>query len=90
MTDTPPPQAVDYAGTPLNIGDRVAVILVIFDTSPALYTGRIVLINTDQVCVDTGSLHVIRGQKWRPTGKPESMRYETLISNPNVAPKDGA
>ena len=81
MASTPTPEAVDYAGAPLHVGDRVAFILT-FDSQPGLYTGRIALIGDDQVCVQSGSLYVVRGQRQKPTGKPERIRYSTIIRQP--------
>jgi len=83
-TEPPPPlPAVDFAGTPLNVGDCVAFILI-FDNQPGLYGGRIALVGKDQVCVDSGTLHVVRGSRQKPTGKPERIRYATIIRRPDV------
>lgn len=82
MSDTPPPPAVDYAGTPLNVGDSVAFILT-FDSRPALYSGSVALIKKDQVCVESGNLHVIKGVRWNPSGGPEGTRYATIIRKPD-------
>lgn len=79
--DTPPPSAVDFTGTPLSVGDRVAFILV-FDSEPGLYSGRIALIGKDQVCVERGTLYVVRGQQWKPSGMPERIRYATIMRRP--------
>ncbi|MER6249326.1 hypothetical protein [Streptomyces griseorubiginosus] len=83
MTDTPPPQAFDYEGAPLNVGDRVAFIAV-YDKRPALYTGTIALIDKAQVCVKTHQLRVIPGTKWTPHGQEERMRYETIMRKPDT------
>ena len=81
MTDTP--EAFDFAGSPLSVGDRVAFIIV-FDGQPALFGGHIALIGKDQVCVEGSSLYVVRGKKWTPTGKPERLRYDTIIRRPGT------
>jgi hypothetical protein len=83
MTDTPPPEAFDYAGTPLHVGDKVAFIAVI-EHRPALYTGTIALIDKAQVCVKSGELRVIPGTKWTPNGQEERMRYATIMRKPDT------
>ena len=51
MTDTPPPQAVDYSGRPLTEGDTVAFLT----TDPlGLCEGRIRIIGPNDLCIDTG------------------------------------
>jgi hypothetical protein len=49
--DTPPPQAVDYSGQPLNEGDTVAFI----STDPiCLRQGRIRVIGPGELCIEDG------------------------------------
>lgn len=82
-TPPDPPPPVDFAGTPLHVGDRVAFIRT-FDNQPALYNGSIALVGKEQVCVQSGNLHVVSGQRQKPAGKPECIRYETIIRRPET------
>ncbi|MFD7995462.1 hypothetical protein [Streptomyces mexicanus] len=51
MTDTPPPQAVDYSGRPLTEGDGVAFL----SHNPiGLTAGRIRVISPQSICIETG------------------------------------
>jgi hypothetical protein len=51
MTDTPPPQAVDYSGQTLHEGDTVAFI----GTDPVcLRQGRIRVIGPHNLCIEDG------------------------------------
>lgn len=72
------PPAVDCFGVPLNVGDSVGFILV-FGNDPGIYSGRIALIGDEQVCVQSGTLHLVRGEKGKPAGKPEQIRYSRII-----------
>lgn len=52
MTDTPPPQAVDYSGRPLHEGDTVAYIT----RDPiSLRQGRIRVIGPNNICIEDGA-----------------------------------
>lgn len=56
MTNTPPPQAVDYSGRPLTEGDTVAFI----STDPvALRQGRIRIIGPHNICISDGAYLVL-------------------------------
>ncbi|NUQ95802.1 MAG: hypothetical protein HOY79_04335 [Streptomyces sp.] len=56
MTDTPPPQAVDYNGAPLTEGDTVAFI----STDPiSLRRGRIRVISPHNICIEDGAYLVL-------------------------------
>lgn len=56
MTDTPPPQAVDYSGRPLTEGDTVAFI----STDPVcLRQGRIRVISQHNLCIEDGAYLVL-------------------------------
>lgn len=51
MTDTSPPQAVDYSGRPLTEGDTVAFLT---NDPMGLREGRIRIIGPNDLCIDTG------------------------------------
>lgn len=56
MTDTPPPQAVDYSGQALSEGDTVAFI----STDPVcLRQGRIRVVGPHNICIEDGSYLVL-------------------------------
>jgi hypothetical protein len=56
MTETPPPQAVDYSGRPLSEGDTVAFI----GTDPVcLRQGRIRVISPTNLCIEAGAQLVL-------------------------------
>jgi hypothetical protein len=75
MTDTPPPQAVDYSGRPLRVGDTVAYI----GTDPVrLCEGRIAVVSPRNICVESGP-HLITF-----TG------YPAPFNTPAPRPLDGA
>ncbi|MFE1451957.1 hypothetical protein [Streptomyces olivaceoviridis] len=67
MTDTPPPQAVDYSGRPLTEGDTVAFISV---DPIGLREGRIRIIGPNDLCIDTGQHLVTFSAATRSFGLP--------------------
>jgi len=51
MADTPPPPAVDYSGRRLTEG---AIVAFLTDEAGTLREGRIRLIGSNDLCIDTG------------------------------------
>jgi len=67
MTDTPPPQAIDYSGRPLTEGDAVAFI----STDPVcLRQGRIRVIGPHNICIEDGAYLVLFDGAFAGWGTP--------------------
>jgi hypothetical protein len=85
MPDTPPPQAVDYSGRPLQVDDTIAFV----SNDPiGLVSGRIVLIHDRQIVVESGHLCIVPADSGLfAAPKTQAAKYSRIALHPA---QDGA